>query len=158
MRAILKRLVVWLLEVLVEALLLGCLLGALVLDKASLLQGVIASMLAVPVFLFLQGYYVTRAFFAVVFFADVWRSKVPWLYPMVAGAAFVAHVFSLFGQLHPDLSAEGRSTELPFLAGGACIVFACAFGGGWLLRMWAKTGGSGQEAVRHGIVADSAGG
>ena len=35
-----------------------------------------------------------------------------------------------------DMSALGKVVGPPFIAGGACIVFACAVVGDWLLRKW----------------------
>jgi len=158
MKVALKRSVVWLLEVLLEALLLGSLMGVLLSSYIDLLSGATASVLAVPVILFLKGYYLTRAFFAVVFSAEVWRTKLPWVYPAIAATVFVAHMGFAFVQARPDLSREGRSAELPFLIGGACLVFACAFGGNWLLETWTRTGISSSEPLPGGRVADSPGG
>src|SRR5262245_35826461 len=83
----LKRIIVWLIEVLVEALLLGCLLGALVSSETGLLYGIVGSVLAVPVVLFLNGYYLTRALAGV-----AWRSRSRWVYPLLAAAVFLVHV------------------------------------------------------------------
>ena len=69
----------------------------------------------------------------------VWRGQKPWLYPAIAATLFVIHTHIVFFRLKPDLSSSGRSAELPFLVGGACIVFACAFGGNWLLRKWSQS-------------------
>jgi hypothetical protein len=145
--------VVWLMEVLVEALLLGVLLGILVSSQIGLFNGVIASVLAVPVILFLHWYYITRAFFGV-----VWRSQTPWLYPAIAAALFVAHMYVALARAKSDLSSFAQAMEPPFLAGGACIVFACAFGGNWLLRKWTRTASSGPDTLHRGVVPGSAGG
>ena len=145
MSLILKRLVVWLLEVLVEALLLGALLGALVLPNfVTLLPGVWALGFAVGVVLFLHGYYLTRVLFGV-----VWRSQRKRLYPAIAATFFIIHMHIAFVRLKPDMSLLGRATELPFLAGGACIVFACAFAGNWCLRKWESGGKSGGGSRGH---------
>jgi hypothetical protein len=119
--------VVWLAEILAEALLLGSLLGALVSSQTGVVYGVIGSVLAVPVVLFLNWYYLTRLLAAVI------RSVQPQLYPMIAATVFVIHVHVAFVRLKPNMSVLGKTTELPFLAGGACIVFACAFVGNCLL-------------------------
>jgi hypothetical protein len=55
-----------------------------------------------------------------------------------------------------DLSSSGRAAELPFVAGGACIAFACALGGNWLLRKWGQTSSNGPSPQHHGIVPGSA--
>jgi hypothetical protein len=127
----LKRIVVWFMEVGVEALLLGCFLGVLVSNQIHLLYGVIGSVLAVPVVLFLHWYYLTRALAAVVS-----RSSRPRLYPLIAATLFMIHMHIVFARLKPDMSSLGKAKELPFLAGGACIVFTCAFLGERFLRKW----------------------
>jgi len=128
------RIIVLIAELSVEAFLLGILLGALVLPRfIHLIAGIWALALAVAVVLFLHGYYLTRAFFGA-----VWRSRTPWIYPALAATLFVAHMHFAFARLKPDMSPTGRATELPFLAGGSCIVFACALVGNCLLRRWTQ--------------------
>ena len=133
----LKRLAVWLREVLVEALLLGCLLGALVSSETGMLYGVIGSVLAVPVVLFLNGYYLTRALAGA-----AWRSRSRWLYPFLASAIFLVHVSFVVSHFKGDFTPFARATATPFLAGGAFIVFVCALGGNWLMRKWTPAGRS----------------
>src|ERR1700733_4493956 len=126
----LKRLVVWLLESLVGAFLLGGLLGALSVPHfISLLRGVWAVALGVAAILFLHGYYLTTALFGV-----VWRSERWWLYPSIAATLFILHTHIVFFRLRSDLSSEGRASGVPFLAGGACIVLVCALVGGRVVR------------------------
>jgi hypothetical protein len=134
----LKRLAVWLLQVLSEALLFGCLLGALVSSQIGLLYGVIGSALAVPVVLFLHGYYLTRALAGL-----VWRSQKPWLYPAIAATLFVTHIHIAIVRSRSDLTPEARAMELPFLAGGASIVLLAR----WLAAGFCGSGdiGSGQS-------------
>jgi hypothetical protein len=125
-----KRTTVLLCELIAEALLLGCLLGAFVSNQIGFFYGAIGSVLAVPLILFLHGYYLTRAFVGVIPRSQKW-----WAYPALASALFVAHMHFAFVRLKP-VSPRGRAIELPFLASGACAVFACAFAGNWLLRRW----------------------
>lgn len=128
---ILKRLVVWLLEILVEGFLLGVLLGALTLPNfISLLPGVWALGLMVGVVLFFNGYYVTKALFGL-----IWRGQKSWLYPGIAATLFVIHMYIAYQRMKPDMSGLPR-VILPFQIGGACIVFACTFLSGWFLRRW----------------------
>ncbi|HWB85159.1 MAG TPA: hypothetical protein VG675_13525 [Bryobacteraceae bacterium] len=156
MPLILKRLTVWLLEALVSTLLFGVLFGALsspdLSTFASILPGAWALAFGVGAILFLHGYYVTTALAGV-----VWRSQKPWLYPAIAATLFVIHTHIVFFRLKPDLSPSGRTAELPFLAGGACIAFACAFGGNWLLRKWNQSSSNGRAPGHRGIVPGSAG-
>ena len=140
-----KRIVVWLTEIVAESLLLGCLLGALVSTQTGLLYGMIGSVLAIPVVLFLHWYYLTRALAAV-----AWSIR-PQLYPLIAATLFVIHMLVIFLRLNPDMSSLGKARELPFVACGACIVFACAFAGNSLLRKWsAQT--SGKRTSLSGVV------
>lgn len=145
---ILKRLVVWLLEAITAALLLGALFGALsspdLSNFFSILPGVWALALGISAVLFLHGYYLTMALAGV-----FWRSRKLWLYPPIAATLFLVHTHIIFFRLHSDLSSLGRATELPFLVGGACIVFACALGGNWILQKWVRLGGNGPGHQPH---------
>ncbi len=139
----LKRLVVWSLESLAEAFLLGGLMGALLLPNfMSLLSGVWAGAFAVCVVLFLHGYYLTRVLAGV-----VWRSQRSWVYPAIAAALFVTHMNIAVVRLKPDMTPVARAAELPFLVGGGCIVFACAFAGNWILGRWTRSDG-----MRSGLL------
>lgn len=139
---ILKRLTVWSLERSIEACLLGGLLGYLVSLRAEnpslTLRNALSAFwvfgMAVAVFLFFCGYYVTTAFFGV-----IWRSSKTWTYPTIIPSLFVLHTHILFVGMGRDFSPEGRGMELPFALGGAGIVFLCAFGGSRILNKWANT-------------------
>lgn len=139
MQVILKRLTVWLLEALVTTFLFGALFEALSSPDLSafikVMPGAWAVAAIVGAILFLHGYYLTTGLAGV-----VWRSHRIWPYPAIAATLFVIHAHIVFFRLKPDLSSSGRATELPFLAGGACIVFACAVAGNWLLRRWMRPG------------------
>ena len=148
---IVKRLVVWSLEAIIAALLLGGLFGALsspVLSNfLSILPGVLSLAIGISAVLFLHGYYLTTALAGV-----AWRSRKLWLYPAIAATLFLVHTHIVFFRLNPDLSSSGRTTELPFLVVGACIVFACALGGNWVLHKWVRLGGNGPGHQPHGIA------
>jgi hypothetical protein len=131
MQTTLKRIAAWLLEILVEGLLFGFLLGALTLpDLIRLLPGVWALGLVVGVVLFLNGYYITKALFGF-----VWKGQRSLLYPATAAALFIIHMYIAYVRLKPDMSGLAR-VMLPFQIGGACIVFGCTFLSGCLLRKW----------------------
>jgi len=136
---VLKRLLVWLIEALTAALLLGALLGALSSPDfskfVSLLPGVWALAFGVGAILFLHGYYLTTALAGV-----VWRSTKLWVYPTIAAALFVIHTHIVFARLRPDISSSGRAAELPFATVGACAVFGCALIGNCFLRKWTQAG------------------
>jgi hypothetical protein len=125
----LKRILVLLLELVTEALLLGFLLGVLVSSQTGFLYGAVGSVLAVPVLLFLHGYYLTRACVGL-----AWRSQEGFLYPAVSAAVFVTHMYIALERSKADLSKFALGIEPWFLVGGACSVFACASGSNWLLR------------------------
>ncbi len=144
----LKRVLVWLVEIVAEAFLLGNLLGVLLFPNfIDLIAGMWALGLSVGVVLFLHGYYLSRAFFGI-----VWRSRTPWLYPAIAAALFVAHMHFAVARSKSDLTPFAQATELPFLAGGAWIVFACAAIGDRILQKWTTSGGQGPEPQHLGIA------
>lgn len=149
----LKRTIVTLMEVVAEAVLLGCLMGALIANPVDpFLYGVLGSILALPVVLFLHGYYLTRVLAGVVV-----RGRRSWAYPALAALLFLIHTHVVFVRLGPDMSALGKAEELPFLAGGVCIVFACALAGNWLLPKWTHTSRNGPSSQHRGTVPGSAG-
>jgi hypothetical protein len=130
-----KRLVATLLEIATEAIFWGCLLGALIANGVDpAWYGVLGSILALPVVLFLHGYYVTRVLAGVVL-----RRGNRWLYPAIVSTLFAAHTYVVFVRLKPDMSALGNAVGPPFIAGGVCVVFACAVVGDWLLRKWIQS-------------------
>jgi hypothetical protein len=155
MQVILKRLTVWVLEALVATLLFGALFEALsspdLTTFVRVLPGAWAVAIIVGAVLFLHGYYLTTALAGV-----VWRSRRMWLYPAIAATLFVIHAHVVFFRLKPDLSSSGRATEPPFLIGEACIVFAYALGGNWLLRTWIRREVAGPGPQRPGIVPNNA--
>jgi hypothetical protein len=128
-----KRTMVLLVELAAETLLFGCVLGALASNQIGFRYGFVGSVIAVPVLLYLHGYYLTRVFFGV-----IWRSQTRWAYPALAAALFVAHMSFAFFGLRSDTNPVPWAIEVPFIAGGACVVFACAFAGNWLLRRWTQ--------------------
>lgn len=143
---IVKRLAVWLLEALAATLLLGGLFGALsspdLTNFLSILPGVWALAAGIAAVLFLHGYYLTTAVAGVFF-----RGRKLWVYPLIAATLFVIHTHIVFFRLKPDLSSSGRATEVPFLFGGACLIFACAIGGNLILRKWARVGSNAHSVL-----------
>jgi hypothetical protein len=131
----LKRLVVWALESLAETFLLGCLFGTLLFPNfiSMLPGGVLSSVFMIAFVLIFHGFYVATALSGL-----VWRSQKSWLNPAIATALFGILVHIAFVRSKSDLTPEARAIELPFQLGGACIVFACTFFGGWCLRKWTK--------------------
>jgi len=141
---IVKRLIVWLLERLLEALFLGGLLGFLLHLS---IRGFWFYALAVGVVLFIHGYYFTTAFFGL-----LWRSNKWWFYPAITAALFVAHDYIAFLRFKHDLTPEARAIELPFLVGGACFVSACSFAGERVLSRWLRTDANANPYVSATVV------
>ncbi len=137
-----KRLVATVLEIAAEVILWGLLMGVLIANGVDpFLYGVLGSILALPVVLFLHGYYFTRILAGV-----VGRNGRIWFYPAIAAILFLIHMYVVFARLKPDMSSLGKATQAPFLVGGAGIVFACAHCGNWLLRRWTRTKSNPQGA------------
>jgi hypothetical protein len=129
----LQRLLVWLVERLLEAFFLGC-WAAYLLHLNWSASWVLP--LVLVVLLFMHGYYFTTAFFGV-----VWRPS-GWHYPAIMAAVFVIHGWICSARFAHDLSPETRSIELPFVLGGACLASAFSFAGERVLNRWRRTGAS----------------
>jgi len=85
------------------------------------------------IFMFGSGYLVTTGVVGVFF-----RSQHVWLYPTVAALLFIAHdQFFYRGWKVPDRG------QVQVQIAGACIVFACCYGGNWYLRKWSQAVASG---------------
>ena len=72
----------------------------------------------------LHGYYVSRVLATL-----AWLNKVKVVYILLATAAFVAHSSFMAADMWRDISPEAKADAVPFIIGGTCIVFACAFAG-----------------------------
>jgi hypothetical protein len=145
-----KRLAITLLEVTVEVILMGLLLGGLSVNQSEpIMYIVMGSILALPVMLFLHGYYVTRIVAGIIA-----RKAGRMVYPAIASALFVIHMYVTFVRMKPGLNAFGTAIGPPFIVGGACFVFPCAVAGDWLLRKWTSLGRSPPpESGSHGRPA-----
>jgi hypothetical protein len=137
---ILKRLAVWLIEALCEALLLSVLLILYIrvsggpdqhVSYSRQLLFLFAAILTV--FMFASGYLLTTAIFGVVS-----RSQRSWLYPTIAAVLYLAHLHIAFGGARSGLSLAhwDLPQRLTLEAAGACVVFACTWVGTSLLRRW----------------------
>jgi hypothetical protein len=147
---ILKRLAVWSIEILCEALLLMVFLTIVWREagQSSLMDDLLLAFWGtVFVFMVGSGFLLTTAIFGVFL-----RGQNPWVYPAIAAMLFIVHEQFLFtGWKSPDAS------HLQTQAAGACIVFACTFLGGWFLRKWMQAGSNGPEPQHRGIVPGSSG-
>lgn len=128
--ALLKRLTVWLLEILCQALLLMMFLtflGGLGEDSGQRNLAddlVIAFVATVVVFMVGSGYLVTTAICRV-----AWKSQNLWAYSAAAAVLFVVHEQFLFTGL-----SVPSVLNVQIQVAGACIAFICTFVGGWFLR------------------------
>jgi len=139
------RLLVWLLERSVELILLSVLLNV-ISPAPGLDPGIWGLAFIIGLILCWHGYYLTTAFFGV-----VWRSATWWVYPGIIAALFVIHTHIIFVSLKHDFTPQGKAMELPIALLGACIVFACAFGGSRILE-WLGTGDSTNAYLSAAVV------
>jgi len=139
---ILKRIVIWLLERLLEAYILGGLFMYLILRAgADIPRGTLAIRgyevlifgVVVAFLLFVCGYYVTTAIFGV-----LWRGPNPWVYPAITVSLFAIHMHIIFLLGKPDITKEASAMEIPFVGGGAFVVFACSRIGNEALKRWSS--------------------
>jgi hypothetical protein len=116
-----------LIELLIEVVLLGILMGALLSKRDEFSKVALGAILALPVVLGLHFYYISRVLAVFV----TWAGTVKWHYSGLAAAAFIAHASFIASQLWPDVTSRARAVVLPFLLGGAGIVYAVSFAGGY---------------------------
>jgi hypothetical protein len=126
---ILKRLAIWLLEVVLEAFLLSvvlvCLLGD---DQHKYAKDLTVSFVWIGSMFFSTGYLFTTAIARA-----VWRGRTVLLYPVVAVLLFLVHFEIL------NYSAGGVfdiQKRVVIRVAGVCIVLACTFAGNLTLRKW----------------------
>jgi hypothetical protein len=130
-----RRIIVWFLETAAEALLIGLFLliaSSFHFHGQRIVFGDILFIIgAVSWFFFITGYLLSTAIVGI-----LWRGRRPWIYPTIAAVLFSIHLqIWFFGA-----SGETRIERLPFELAGPCIVFACTFIGGNLLRKWSAGG------------------
>ena len=137
---ILKRTLVWLVERLLEAGMLGALFTVLINQNSdvalrsgygNLFADVWVFGVVVAVLLFVHGYYITTAITGV-----FWRSKKPWVYATTTAILFALHTHIIFLRGKPDFTREAKLMELPLVVGGLLIVFMCSFAGSEAFKRW----------------------
>jgi hypothetical protein len=126
-----KRVVVWLLETVSEALLLSLFL---VLSSGSsdpqrgyardLSAGVVG---VAGIFMFGSGYLLTSAILRL-----LWRNHALLIYALVAAALISTHLL-IFFRIAGGLTLPEQT---PIVLASACIAFVCTLVGGWLLQKW----------------------
>lgn len=137
---ILKRALVWLIERLIEASMIGALFTVLIARNSditfrsghpNLFADVWIFDVVVAVMLFVHGYYITTAIVGV-----FWRSKNVWAYAAATAALFALHTHIVFLHGKPDFTLEARAMEIPLVVGGMPIAFLCSFSGSEVLKRW----------------------
>ena len=129
---ILKRLSIWLLETVCEALALGlAIIGMFGYDQNGFGKSFGFAVSAIILLSFTTGYLLTTAVAR-----SAWGSRKLWSYSVVAIMLFLLHseIFFLVSGVHRhDLK------NLSVLLAGCCVVFACTFIGSVVLRRWVPT-------------------
>ena len=137
---LLKRLAVWFLETLFEAMLLG--LALIVLfgyDQHAFGKSLGLYVSGILLMSFTTGYLLTTAVAR-----GAWRGQEWWSYSVIAVALFLVHSEIFF----VVSGGSTRSEKLSMQMAGACIVFACTFVGTLVLRKWAPA----RSRVPHSFV------
>jgi len=140
-----KRLVVWLIETLSEALLLGISVAYLFHQSPRMMAMFVFGTLIS--FMFPTGYLLTTLVLRL-----AWRNPKPALYSAASAGLFIAHLQVFFLVMGPS-----SDDKLPTEAAGICIVFACTFLGGWLLRKWVQAGSQRPDLQRGGVPSRAGG-
>ena len=130
MMRVIRRIAILLIELVTEALFLGVLLGALLHSQDQWFYTLFGGVIALPVILALNGYYVFRVLAAII----TRKSAVSWHYSALAATVFIAQVSYLGFGLSPDITPEAKAAFPPFLVVGASIVFAVSFARSRLFR------------------------
>jgi hypothetical protein len=129
---ILKRLLVWFIETLLEVLLLGlALVGLVGYDPHAFVKSLGFYVTGILLFSFTTGYLVTT-----VVARAVWRSNRLWTYSATAGLLYLFHS-EIFFRI---TGGSTRPEQFSMQAAGTCVVFACSFVGTLALRRWTAMG------------------
>jgi hypothetical protein len=123
-----KRLVVWLLEIAIEALSLGLVLAFLFgYDQHAFGKDLLTYTIAIIFMFFITGYLLTTAISRA-----FWNVQKLWSYPVLAVTPFLIHFEIL------NLGVGGAFAppdRLRIVCAGVCVVFACALAGSLSLRL-----------------------
>jgi hypothetical protein len=136
-----KRAITVIFELVIEALLLGCFMGLLMSRYVGFQNGMLGSVLAVPVIMALYGYYFVRIASMLTRFL-----KAQWLYPLAASVAFIGDMWFALWRMKPSLSPTALSLRFPFVIGGICIVSVCAFASVAVMRTRGASSVGGNES------------
>lgn len=125
-----KRIAVWFLEMILEALLLGLVLTLLLGHDQNAFTKDLSIYTSGIILLFVT----TGYFLSTIVVRALWKGQALWPYPAIATALFFIHFeimnVGLRGAFEPGDRFRIR-------AAGACIVFVCTLAGTLVLRKWA---------------------
>jgi hypothetical protein len=124
-----RRILVWFVETLLEALLLSVVLERLLgHDKHAFLKDLSIYSSGIVLLFFTTGYFLTT-----ILARALWRGQTFWSYSGVAAALFLVH----FEVMNVGLGgAFDPSDRLRVRVLGTCIVLACTLAGSLALRRW----------------------
>ena len=126
----LKRLCVWFVETVTEALLLGIVLAVLLRhDQNALIKDVLIYASGVGLLFFTSGYLLST-----VLVRALWRGLTLWSYPAIATVLFLIHFEIMNVGVGGAFEPKDR---LPIRVVGACIAFASTLAGTFVVRKWA---------------------
>lgn len=124
-----KRLIIWLVETSVEALVLAVVLVSLFgCDQGTYGKCIGINFVWIGTMFFSTGYLFTTAIARA-----LWRGGSLWLYPAVAVVLFLIHLEILNYAAGGMFDAPKRTV---IRIAGACIVLACTLAGTLVLRQW----------------------
>ncbi len=126
---ILRRLAIWFLETLLEALLLAVFFSIwLGCDFHECGHGIWLTFVWIGLMFFSTGYLLTTGIARA-----VWRGSTVKLYPVVGAVLFLFH----FEILNYDVGGiSNLKTRIALRIAGVCIVVACTYTGNLILRKW----------------------
>ena len=150
MQLILKRLVVWLLETSLQALLLGLFLIVLHgYDEHAFGKDLSFYFNMIALLFFTTGYLLSTAIIRA-----IWKSRGLWSHPAIVAVLFLIH----FEILNVGAGGAFEPPErLRLRVAGTCIAFVCTFVGGCFLRKWVRAG-NGPDPQHREMVPGSTGG
>jgi ABC-type Mn2+/Zn2+ transport system permease subunit len=126
---ILKRLCVWFVETVTEALLLGIVLALLLgHDQNAFIKDVLIYSSAIGLLFFTTGYLLST-----VLVRAFWRGQTVWSYPAIATVLFLIHFEIMNVGVGGAFEPKDR---LPIRVAGTCIAFICTSLGTLALRRW----------------------
>lgn len=127
-----KRLLIWLVEALFEALLLGSVLASLLgHDEHEYLKDAFIYASCISIMFFTTGYLLTTLLSRM-----FWKIRQWWSYPLMAAGLFLIHFQIMSVGLGGAFDPRDRGR---IRAVGMCIALLCTTGGSFILRKWVRS-------------------